>query len=182
MKTRMRTRNNSSELKSRVLWLLIPLSAVILAVILNSFVILSAIVPSVSMADTLEKGSLLVANRLAYLAASPERGDIIIFTHPEIDERHVVKRVIAVGGDTVEIREGRVYLNRSDEPLSEPYVKEYSADDMEELAVPDGCLFVMGDNRQNSHDSRHLSYSFVREDDVEAKAVFTLLPKAKILK
>jgi len=182
MKTRTKTRNNYSEIKKSLLWLLIPVSAVLLAVILNSFVILSAIVPSVSMADTLEKGSLLVADRLAYLKSSPQRGDVIIFTHPEIDERHIVKRVIAVAGDSVEIRQGRVYLNFSKEPLSEPYVNDYDSDSMESVTVPDGCLFVMGDNRQNSHDSRHLNDSFVRTEEVEAKAVLTLLPKVKKLK
>lgn len=182
MKTRMRTKNNSSEMKSRLLWLLIPVSAVLLAIILNSFILLSAIVPSVSMADTLEKGSLLVASRLAYLNDSPERGDIIIFSHPEIDEKYVVKRVIAIPGDTVEIREGRVYLNSSPSPLEEPYVKSFSDDSMEELTVPDDCYFVLGDNRCESFDSRKLTFRFVREDDIYAKAVFTLLPRIKTLK
>ena len=182
MKMRMRTRNNSSESLKAVRWLLIPASAVILAIILNSFVILSAIVPSVSMADTLEKGSLLVANRLAYINDSPERGDVIIFSHPEIDERHVVKRVIGLPGDTVEIREGRVFLNGSKLPLDEPYVKSFSDDFMGELTVPDGCYFVMGDNREKSHDSRYLSFRFVREDDITAKAVLTLLPSIKKIK
>lgn len=182
MKTRMRTRNNSSERAKSLVWLLIPASAVLLAIILNSFVILSAIVPSVSMADTLEKGSLLVADRLAYINDSPERGDVIIFSHPEIDERHVVKRVIALPGDMIEIKEGRVFLNRSDFPTDEPYVKSFSNDSMEELTVPDGCYFVMGDNRQSSHDSRYLSFRFVREDDITAKAVFTLLPNIKKIK
>ena len=180
-KTRMKTKNNSSDKRSRLLWLLIPASAVLLAVLLNSFVILSAIVPSVSMADTLEKGSVLVASRLAYVNSSPKHGDVIIFSHPDIDERYVVKRVIAVGGDVVEIREGRVYLNDSSLPLEEDYVKEYSEDCMEKLTVPEGCLFVLGDNRRESVDSRYLSNRFVRIDDVYAKAIFTLLPHIKKL-
>ena len=179
MKTRTKTRNNYSEIKKSLLWLLIPVSAVLLAVILNSFVILSAIVPSVSMADTLEKGSLLVASRLAYLSSSPERGDIIIFSHPEIDARDVVKRVIAVPGDTVEIVDGRVYINGT--VLHEPYVKEYSSDFMEELSVPEECYFVLGDNRKQSVDSRELDSKFVRIDDIHAKALFTLLPEIKSL-
>ena len=180
--TRMMTKNNSSDKKSPFLWLLIPASAVVLAIILNSFVILSAIVPSDSMADTLEEGSLLVASRLAYVSSSPSRGDVIIFSHPEIDAKYVVKRVIATPGDTVEIKEGRVYLNASDMPIEELYVSEFSKDNMECVTVPEGCYFVLGDNRCHSVDSRKLTFRFVREDDIYAGAVFTLLPKIKSLK
>ncbi len=133
------------------------------------------------MADTLEKGSLIIASRLSYINADVERGDIVIFSHPEIDEKYVVKRVIAVGGDTVEIKEGRVYLNESSLPLEENYVNEFSEDYMEKLTVPEGCLFVLGDNRRESVDSRYLDDRFVLAENVYAKVMFTLLPRIKKL-
>ncbi len=180
-RTRMTTRSNSSDLASRLRFLLIPISAVLLAVLLNSFVLLSAIVPSESMADTLEKGSLLVASRLAYKNASVCRGDIILFTHPELDEPYIVKRVIALPGETVRISDGLIYLNGSDEPLDEPYVSSRSHDASESITVPDGCYFVLGDNRCASTDSRNADFGFVRAENIRARAVFTLLPSFKKL-
>lgn len=181
--TRMRTttRSKPSKPHARLVWLAIPLSAVLLAVLLNSFVIISAIVPSESMADTIEKGSLIVASRLAYKNNDVCRGDIILFVHPDIDEPYIVKRVIALPGDTLEIRDGYVYLNGSDSPLEEQYVSSRSSDSMECVTVPENCYFVLGDNRCRSVDSRSNDFGFVERENIRARAVVTLFPKIKAL-
>lgn len=173
--------NSFSDLRARLMWLCIPASAVLLAVLLNSFVIISAIVPSESMADTIEKGSLIVASRLAYKSHDAERGDIILFVHPDIDEPYLVKRVIALPGDTVEIRDGYVYLNGDSSPLDETYVSSSSDDDLECITVPEDCYFVLGDNRCHSTDSRSEDFGFVWRENIRARAVITLLPKIKTL-
>ena len=79
------------------------------------------------------------------------------------------------------IKEGRVYLNESSLPLEENYVNEFSEDYMEKLTVPEGCLFVLGDNRRESVDSRYLDDRFVLAENVYAKVMFTLLPRIKKL-
>lgn len=180
---RMKTKNNNSSQKDQsLLWLLIPVSAVVLALLLNNFVILSAIVPSASMADTIEEGSLVVSSRLAYGFASPERGDIVIFSHPEIDERYVIKRVIGLPGETVMIKDGRVFIDSSDEPLNEEYIKEFSDDDCPAIFIPENSYFVLGDNRRESFDSRFWEDSFVKEDNIYAKAKYIIFPKFEKLK
>ena len=157
-------------------WLLIPLSAVVCAILINTCLIISAIVPSESMADTVEQGSLVIALRTAYHSESPSRGDIVIFSHPEIGEKYVMKRVIGLPGETVEIKNGRVYVNGADEPLDEEYVGSFSDESVEALTVPEGKYYLLGDNRCRSYDSRVWSDPFVREDFIYGKVVFRLFP------
>ena len=181
--TRTKTKNNnSSGWVDSFRWLLIPISAVVLALALNNFVILSAIVPSASMADTIAENSFVISSRLAYLSHSPERGDVVIFSHPEIDERYVIKRVIGLPGDTVSLKNGRVYINSSAEPLAEEYVKEFSQDDFAEIVIPQGSYFVLGDNREESFDSRFMDDPFVKVENIYAKAEYVIYPSFKNLK
>ncbi len=170
----------SSEFRRAVKWFSVPLFAVILAIIINNFLIISAIVPSESMADTIEKGTLVVASRLAYVNDTPKRGDIVIFQHPEIDEKYVIKRIIALPGETVELRSGRVYINGI--LLTEDYITSYSTDNFSSVTVPNGEYFILGDNRKYSTDSRYLNYPFVKLDDIFAKANLSLFPKFQSFK
>ncbi|MCI9449504.1 MAG: signal peptidase I [Clostridiales bacterium] len=164
-------------IKDSARWLLIPLTAVTAAFLINMFLIITAIVPSESMADTIDKGTIIVASRLAYKNKTPQRGDIVIFTHDELDAKYIVKRVIALPGESIRIEEGRVYINGSDSPLEESYVNEFSDDFFEETTVPDGSYFVLGDNRCHSYDSREWSEPFVLFGDIKAKACFKLFGK-----
>ena len=163
------------DLKHGLRFLLIPASALFAAFLLNTFVMLSAIVPSESMADTIEKGTLLIASRLSYTDSLPGRGDVIIFTHSELGDKYIIKRVIALPGETVEIRDGAVYVD--DVPLDEDYVSSRAADDMPSVTVRENSLFVLGDNRAESYDSRYWEDPFVSADDVYGKALFTVFPK-----
>ena len=186
--TRKMKRTNKSEnssahadrqsLRSALRWLIIPLSAVLTAILINTCLIISAIVPSESMADTVERGSLIIALRTAYRGESPSRGDIVIFSHPEIDERYVMKRVIGLPGETVEIRHGRVYIDGAAEPLEEPYVGKFSDESIAAVTVPEGKYYLLGDNRCHSYDARFWSDPFVGEDSIYGKVVFRLFPKS----
>ncbi len=156
-------------------WLIIPFSAVLLAFILCSFFIINAVVPSASMENTVKEGSLLIGNRLAYLMSEPENGDIIFFRSSELGEDLIIKRVIAVGGQSFMMKGGRVYIDGI--LLDEPYVSEFSEDDFPVTLVPEGYFIVLGDNRNNSYDSRKWETPFVAFSDVEARAELIYFPK-----
>ena len=133
-----------------------------------------------SMEPTLIEGDKIVITRLA---GGYERGDIVVLRKQEYREEPIVKRVIAVGGDTVDIDfdAGIVYLNG--QPLLEPYVNEltYDREDFEgPVEVPEGSIFVMGDNRNNSTDSRRAAISCVDERYVLGKVIFRVWPFSKL--
>lgn len=130
------------------------------------------IVPSGSMEPQIPAKSINIGWRLPYLFGDPalDRGDIIVF---KIDgnERFLLKRVIAVEGDTVQICDGKVFLNG--EELNEPYVKEPMETDGEQLfVVPGGCVFCLGDNRNHSNDARVWDNPYVKLSSVYAKILF----------
>ena len=102
-------------------YLKIIAAGVVIAILLNRFVIINADITSESMSTTFEKGDKLIGLRLAYLFSEPKRGDIIIFKYPDDGEKLLIKRVIGLPGDMVIIEDGLVYINGSEVPLEEPY-------------------------------------------------------------
>lgn len=134
-------------------------------------------VEGASMETTLQNGDYLLLYRFFY---TPERGDIVVVNRYHEDstrvERPLIKRVIAVAGDTISVTSDAVYLNG--EKLDEPYVHYKNNPTMPtEITVPEGKLFVMGDHRDESKDSRMIG--FVDVDDVMGKAVLRLMPYEK---
>lgn len=146
--------------------------AVVLALIFTNFVIINARVPTGSMRDTIWEGDRLIGLRLSYTFSSPKRGDIVIFKFPDDESEIYVKRVIGTPNDVVQIKEGKVFVNG--EELDEPYIKDYILDDGNEYTyiVPDGCYFMLGDNRNNSKDSRFWNNTYVRKEKIIAKVMF----------
>ncbi len=173
------------DLRKEVLnWLKLLVVAVILVVAINKLVIINARVPTGSMETTIHEKSRMIGSRLAYLFSKPERKDIII-RYPDNPKENYVKRVIGLPGEYVEIRNGIVYIN--DEPLEEDYVYYDTGivdlkGDFAKTLVPEGCYFVLGDNRNNSHDSRRWENTFVREELILGKAMFSYYPKIYWLK
>lgn len=149
--------------------------AVILALIINNFVIFNATVPTGSMIHTIMKGDRLIGFRLAYIFSQPKRGDVIIFKWPDDTSERFVKRVIGLPGDVVEIKceESGVNVYVNGALLNEPYLHEemYSSRDYT-FIVPSDNYFVMGDNRNDSKDSRYWKNTYVPKDYILAKAVF----------
>ncbi|MBQ2095661.1 MAG: signal peptidase I [Firmicutes bacterium] len=159
----------------------------ILIAIVVAFLVLQFIKPTIvqehSMENTLQPNDYLFISKQSYrLFGDPQRGDIIVFhsvlTTADGAEKLLVKRIIALPGDTISIAGGVVYVNG--EAQDEPYTKDgYTNTEMDEVTVPEGQLFCMGDNRQNSRDSRDPLIGFVDEDDVLGKAVLRLFPFSK---
>ena len=146
--------------------------AFIAAFLITHFVIVNAEVPTGSMTNTIMEHDRLIGLRLSYIFSEPQRGDIIIFKYPDDESQNFVKRVIGVPGDVVEIGDGHVSVNG--EVLDEPYIRE-PMDTYETLyyIVPENSYFVMGDNRNNSKDSRYWkTTNYVTKDKIVAKVLF----------
>lgn len=174
------TDKNTSWKKELFQWAAILVIAVALALFINTFLIVNAQIPSGSMENTIMTGDRVFGNRLAYTFKDPERFDIIIFKYPDDESQLFIKRIIGLPGETVEIRDGHIYINGSDTPLEDVETKEPMEGSFGPYTVPEGCYFVMGDNRNNSRDSRYWANTFVTEDEILGKAVFRYWPLNKM--
>lgn len=163
----------SLELKE---WIQSAVIAIVLAFIIKMFLFDFVMVQGSSMFPTLVQGDRLIVNKIGYTIGEPDYGDIVILTYSEGVE--YVKRVIAKGGDTIEIKNMVVY--RNDEPLSEDYINTDPYEDFTKVTVPVGTYFVMGDNRANSSDSRYPSLGFVEKKDIDGKVIFRIWPFTEI--
>lgn len=139
-------------------WVGIIAAAVIIAVVLRTFVFQTFYIPSESMENTLLINDRVLVNKLAYRTGDIERQDIVVFHRPpslaDPTINDLIKRVIGLPGDRVEAREGKVFVN--DVELSEPYLKPGSYTDRLPLTtIPEGQILVLGDNRNNSEDGRY---------------------------
>jgi len=175
--------------KKSLLWEYVEaiITALILAVLIRTFVVQAFKIPSGSMIPTLLIGDHILVNKFLYgtqipftdkkiLAfREPEKGDVIVFKYPENPTKDFIKRVIATEGDTIEQKNKVVYVNG--EPVVETYAYHYDPtmrsdsdrrDTFERIQVPKDRIFVMGDNRDHSYDSRF--WGFVDEKEVKGKA------------
>lgn len=164
-------------------------TALVLALIIRAYIVQAFKIPSGSMIPTLLVGDHILVNKFIYgtkipftdkrilIFRNPEKGDIIVFKYPEDQRKDFIKRVIATGGDTVEERNKAVYVNGA--MLSEPYAHHYEnalrlggndpRDNFGPITVPKNKIFVMGDNRDQSYDSRY--WGFVDLKEVLGKAL-----------
>jgi signal peptidase I len=162
--------------------------ALLLALFIRTFIVQAFKIPSGSMIPTLQIGDHILVNKLAYGVRVPfwghylvdfgkvQRGDVVVFIFPEDRSKDFIKRVVGVAGDTVEVRGKKIYING--QQVEDPYahfegddpqnILPASRDDYGPTKVPENHLFVMGDNRDRSYDSRF--WGFVNLDDVRGKA------------
>lgn len=134
-----------------------------------------AYVPSESMVPTLQDGDFLFATK--YDKAEIKRYDVVLFNFPDNERLCFVKRVIGMPGDTIEIKDGRVYANGV--LCQDNFVEELSNDDGI-YQVPEGCYFMLGDNRNNSLDSRFWENTFVQQDQIRGRVKCILFPFSHI--
>ena len=163
------------ELKSWVMTLVIT---VVVCLVLKNYIIINASVPTGSMENTIMPGDNILGYRLAYLLEEPERGDVIFFPFPDDESKKYVKRIIGLPGENIYIRDGEIYINDSLTPLEEPYLKEewIVGTGPFEFQVPEDSYLVLGDNRNNSDDARYWNNSYVMEEKIIGKAIFTYFP------
>jgi len=172
-------------LKSKVLeeifsWIKVIIFAVIFALFINQVVIVNASVPTGSMENNIMAGDRIVAFRLAYLFDEPKRFDIVVFPNPDDVSTLFVKRVIGLPGETLEVKDGKVYIDGALAPLDDSFVKEEPRGDYGPYVIPEGSYFMMGDNRNLSKDSRAWINKYVSEDDIMGKVVFSYFSKFRI--
>ena len=111
----------------------------------------------------------------------PERFDIVIFKYPDDESQLFIKRVIGLPGETVEIKDGKVYIDGSETALDDSFIPEKMQGSFGPYTVPDNCYFMLGDNRNDSKDSRFWKNTFVRFDQIVGKAVVRYYPSIKLL-
>ena len=155
---------------------------VVVVLIVNNFLLINARVPSESMEKTIMTGDRFFGNRLAYLFDDPERFDIVVFKYPDDESQLFVKRVIGLPGETVEIKDGKVYINGSETPLDDSFTPETPTGDYGPYVVPEGSYFMLGDNRNHSGDSRFWKQPYVEKEKIVGQAIFRYFPGVKILK
>ena len=154
------------------------LIAIAVALVLKNYVIINATVPTGSMEHTIEPGDDLFGLRLAYTFSEPQRGDIIIFKFPDDESEKYVKRVIGLPGEKVTIIDSQIYINDSETPLEEDYLKEewIRATGPYEFEVPEDSYLVLGDNRNDSYDARYWENTYVTKEAIIGKAYVVYYP------
>ena len=174
--------------KSRSVWrelwdsAKIIIAVFVIAFLLGHFVYINARVPSGSMEETIMTGDRVFGNRLAYIKDDPERFDIVIFKYPDDESRLFIKRVIGLPGEVVEIKDGKVYIDGSPTSLDDSFIPEKMIGSYGPYTVPENCYFMLGDNRNDSKDSRSWKNKFVRFDQIVGKAVVRYYPSFKWLR
>jgi len=175
--------------------------AVIIAMFIRTFIIQAFKIPSGSMLETLQIGDHILVNKFIYgvkipftdgkvliPVKDPEKGDIVVFKYPEDPSKDFIKRVIATGGDTVQIINKKLYVNdklvRDKEYAIHKSSQIYSAmvsprDNLRKIKVPENSLFVMGDNRDNSHDSRFWGFVDLKAVKGQAFIIYWSWNKSK---
>lgn len=172
-------------------WIESILVAFILAIFIRSFFFQAFRIPSGSMRMTLVEGDRLIVNKLQYGAkvpfadkipflperlpgfTEPKRGDVIVFVYPNNPKRDFIKRLVAVGGETFEIKDGDIYINGQliEDPIIKNtyyYNRKPYGEEQKKIKVPEGYYFVLGDNSAHSHDSRY--WGFVSKASIIGKA------------
>jgi len=133
-------------------------------------------VPSSSMEPTIHARTIVFCLRLPYLLGDPDpqRGQILVFKDPDAEKKLLIKRVIGVAGDVIEFRDGFTYLNG--EKLEEDYLPEegITLSRVQSYTVPEGCFFVMGDNRLHSQDSRYKATTYMTKESIYSRYLFSL--------
>lgn len=173
---------NKTEVKMEVIsWIKTIGVAVLLAVVINMVLIVNAEVPTGSMKNTIMEEDRIVALRTSYWFDKPERGDIVVFRYPDdpTGETLFVKRIMGVGGDELYMEDGILY--RNGEALEESYIMEEMQGDFGPITVPEEMYFMMGDNRNDSLDSRAWDNKFVEEGEILGKVVWRYFRGFKVL-
>ena len=158
-----------SELKE---WVKSIALAVVIALVIRLFFFETFLVEGTSMHPTLQHHERLIVNKIVYNFKEPEQGDVIVFNYSI--RRDFIKRIIGLAGDEVEIRNGNLYVN--EKLQEEPYIQNQAMYDFGPVVIPEGHVFVLGDNRDNSMDSRDPAVGSISVERVKGKAMVVFWP------
>jgi signal peptidase I len=171
-----------TRVRSMVEWGLVLGGALLVAMVVRATLVESFWIPSASMEPTLHEGDRVLVNKMSYRLHDVHRGDLVVFDRPdtempdadeESDIDELIKRVVGLPGETIEARDGAVYVDGR--RLEEPYLPDGTVTDgLEPTVVPDGHVFVMGDNRGNSRDSRF--FGAIDVDSIVGRAFARFYP------
>ena len=151
--------------------------AIVLAIIIRTFLFEPFWIPSRSMEPTLQISDRIIVTKFSYWLSEPKRGDVVVFEYPLDTSKDDVKRVIGLPGEKIEIRDSKLYIN--DILVEEPYLPtELKFPDFGPVEVPENAYFMMGDNRNNSIDSR--DWGFVERELLIGKSQFIYWPLDRI--
>ncbi|RJX24072.1 MAG: signal peptidase I [Dethiobacter sp.] len=153
-------------------WARSILLAIVLAVLIRLFFFQVTVVEGTSMFPTLKNHERLIVNKAVYYLKQPHKGEIIVFNFSP--RRDFIKRVVALEGDVVEIKNGRLFVNN--QSIEEPYIKNYNTMDFGPAVIPQGHAFVLGDNRNNSMDSRDPAVGYISLEQIKGKASLVFWP------
>jgi signal peptidase I len=169
--------------RNAIEWVVIIAAALIVAFVVKTFLIQAFYIPSASMDPELRVGDRVLVNKLSYKVHDVHRGDIAVFVRPQCDLtdpaiKDLIKRVVGLGGETVEARQGHVLVNGR--PIDENYLpRGQQTADFGPVTVPKGYVWMMGDNRENSKDSRFLCNNGptpIAEKDIVGRAFVRIWP------
>jgi signal peptidase I len=154
----------------------LTLQLAVLGLLIATFFIRAWPVLGLSMAPHIASGEYVLVNTFAYRFGTPHRGDIVAFRHDDVTHELFIKRVAALPGERIRIDRGVVYLNGT--PLPEPYVRYADGRSFPEVTVPPGAVFVLGDNRADSEDSRF--FGPVSDDRLIGRALAGVWPPGSV--
>lgn len=166
----------------REIWEYVKMIAIVVAVVVfvEQVIVINARIPSPSMENTIMTGDQIFGNRLAYVKSDP-RGMTSLFSIIRTTRsRSLSSASSGLPGETVTIRDGKVYINDSTEPLRDDFCPETPVGDFGPYEVPEGCYFMLGDNRNVSKDSRYWLNPYVEKDKIIGKAFLRYWPLNKI--
>lgn len=153
-------------------WALTIIIPVVAALLIHQYLFTFARVDGTSMLDTLHENNIMGVSRLHYRLNEPQRGEIITCNYPEDGNKLFVKRIIGLPGETIEIREGTVYIDG--EPIAETYLTRVDDQSMDSITLAEDEIFVMGDNRPVSRDSRAVGPLTL--DEIYGRVLFVAFP------
>ena len=176
-----KARRRSNGARQTIEWVVLVVGALLIALLIKTFLFQAFYIPSASMDPTLKVHDRVLVNKLSYHLHSVHRGDIVVFKAPPEERtaqiKDLVKRVIGLPGDTIEARDGQIYIN--DRLLNEPYLpKGTRSDDLPRQVVPAGSYFMMGDNRGASSDSR--VFGPIKRSTIIGRAFVKMWPLSRL--
>jgi signal peptidase I len=163
-------------------WVLVIAGALVLAIVIRTFLIAAFYIPSGSMLDTLHENDRVLVNKLSYRLHDVNRGDVVVFerppSEPDSSIKDLIKRVVGLPGETVEVRDCKVFIG--DRVVEEPYLSRpwTRTCTFGPIQVPEGHVFVMGDNRDDSEDSR--VFGPIDEDLIVGRAFVIIWPPSNV--